>query len=141
MEKEDFTRNRKQPFMAVLLLMINQLKKSLAIEIDGFVRYFNDKFSAGITHFTSSAFIQNRKKINPDVFKHLTGVIIKNFYTKDNDELKLLNGFRVLACDSSNLTLPFTKEFKERYGVVKNASTLDVAQAKISVLYDVLNEL
>ncbi|WP_259097487.1 IS4 family transposase [Mucilaginibacter dorajii] len=141
MEKQDFTRNRKQPFLSALLLMINQLRKSLAIEIDGFVRYFNGRFSAGISHFTSSAFIQNRKKINPDVFKHLTDVIIKNFYTKDNDELKLLQGFRILACDSSAITLPFTKEFKERYGVVKNVNTLDVAQAKISVLYDVLNEL
>jgi len=141
MEEQDFTRNRKQPFLSALLLMINQLRKSLSIEIDGFVRYFNDRFSAGISHFTSSAFIQNRKKINPDVFKHLTSVIVKNFYTKDNDDLKLFKGLRILACDSSTITLPFTKEFKERYGVVKNASTLDVAQAKISVLYDVLNEL
>jgi len=141
MEEQDFTRNRKQPFLSALLLMINQLKRSMAIEIDGFVRYFNDRFFAGISHFTSSAFIQNRKKINPDVFKHLTSVIVKHFYTKDNDGLKLFKGFRILACDSSTITLPFTGEFKERYGVAKNASTLDVAQAKVSVLYDVLNEL
>jgi hypothetical protein len=141
MKKQDFTRNRKQPFLSTLLLMINQLRKSLAIEIDGFVRYFNDKLSAGLSHFTSSAFIQNRKKVNPDVFKHLSSVIIKNFYTSDNDELKLLNKLRVLACDCSIITLPFTKELKERYGVVKNVATLDIAQAKVSVLYDVLNEL
>ena len=141
MKEQDFTRNRKQPFLSTLLLMINQLRKSLAVEIDGFVRFFNDKFSAGISHFTSSAFIQNRKKINPDVFKHLTAIIIDNFYTPDNEDLKLLRGFRVLACDCSIITLPFTSELKEQYGVVKNVSTLDIAQAKVSVLYDVLNEL
>lgn len=141
MKKQDFTRNRKQPFLSTLLLMINQLRKSLAIEIDGFVRYFNDKLSAEVSHFTSSAFIQNRKKVNPEVFKHLSSVIIKNFYTADNDELRLLGGLRVLACDGSIITLPFTNELKERYGVVKNVATLDIVQAKVSVLYDVLNEL
>jgi hypothetical protein len=141
MKKQDFTRNRKQPFLSTLLLMINQLRKSLVIEIDGFVRYFNDRLSAEISHFTSSAFIQNRKKVNPEVFKHLSSIIIKNFYTPDNDDLKLLKGLRVLACDCSIITLPFTRELKERYGVVKNVATLDIAQAKVSVLYDVLNEL
>ena len=101
MKKQDFTRNRKQPFVSTLLLMINQLRKSLAIEIDSFVRHFNDKLSAGLSHFTSSAFIQNRKKINPEVFKHLSSVIIKNFYTPDNDDLKRLKELRVLACDCS----------------------------------------
>jgi hypothetical protein len=141
MKEQDFTRNRKQPFSSTLLLMVNQLRKSLAIEIDGFVRHFNDKLSAGLSHFTSSAFIQNRKKISPEVFKHLSSVIIKNFYTPDNDALKLFGRLRVLACDGSVITLPFTKELAERYGVVKNASTLNIAQAKVSVLYDVLNGL
>lgn len=141
MKKQDFTRNRKQPFLSTLLFMINLLRKSLAVEIDGFVRHLNDRLSAGVSYFTSSAFIQNRKKINPNVFKHLSSVIIKNFYTSENDDLKLLNGVRVLACDCSIITLPFTRELKERYGVVKNASTLDIVQAKVSVLYDVLNEL
>src|SRR5258708_9696849 len=141
MKKQDFTRNRKQPFLSTLLFMINLLRKSLAIEIDGFVRHLNDRLSTGMSHFTSSAFIQNRKKVNPEVFKHLTSIIIKNFYTSDNDDLRLLGRLRVLACDCSIITLPFTKELKERYGVVKNVSTLDITQAKVSVLYDVLNEL
>lgn len=141
MKKQDFTRNRKQPFLSTMLFMINLLRKSLAVEIDGFIQHLNDRLSAGVSYFTASAFIQNRKKINPEVFKHLTSVIIKNFYTSDNDDLKLLGGLRVLACDGSIITLPFTKELKERYGVVKNVSTLNIVQAKVSVLYDVLNEL
>ncbi|WDF78269.1 hypothetical protein PQ469_30750 [Mucilaginibacter sp. KACC 22773] len=106
MNKQDFTRNRKQPFSATLLFMFNLLRRSLTIEIDGFVRYLNERFSSGTRHFTTSAFIQNRKKIDPAVFSHLSGVIIDNFYTPENDTLNYLNGIRVLAVDSSKLTLP-----------------------------------
>jgi hypothetical protein len=141
MEKKDFTRNRKQSFLGAVLFMIGQLKKSLSVEIDGFVRHLNDKLSAGASHFTASAFIQNRKKISPEVFKHLSSVIIKGFYRPENDEVKLLYGLRILAGDCSEITLPFTKELQRIYGVVSNAKTLDIVQAKLSILFDVMNKL
>lgn len=142
MEKQDFTRNRKQPFCATLLFMFNLLKRSLAIEIDGFVCHLNEKLSSGRTlYFTTSAFIQNRKKIKPGVFNYLSAVIIENFYTTDNSNLKALKGFRVLAVDGSRITLPFTTALKNRYGVSKNQSQTEVVQARASVLYDVLNHM
>ena len=120
MEKQDFTRNRKQPFSATILFMLNLLRRSLAIEIDGFVRHLNEKlFSGGITqYFTSSAFIQNRQKIKPEVFQYLSGVIIENFYTTDNSSLRLFKGFRVLAVDGSRITMPFTSALKKHFPVV-----------------------
>jgi hypothetical protein len=143
MEKQDFTRNRKQPFSATILFMLNLLRRSLAIEIDGFVRHLNEKlFSGGITHyFTSSAFIQNRQKIKPEVFQYLSGVIIENFYTTDTSSLRLFKGFRVLAVDGSRITMPFTSALKKHYGVSKNQSQTEVVQARTSVLYDVLNNI
>jgi len=142
MKEQDFTRNRKQPFSATLLFMFNLLRRSLAIEIDGFVSYLNDRFSSiSIRHFTTSAFIQNRKKIDPTVFSHLSGVIIDNFYTSENDTISYLNGIRVLAVDSTKLTLPYTAELKKSYGVTQNQSKVEVVQARASVLYDVLNRL
>lgn len=142
MKDQHFTRNRKQPFTATLLFMFNLLRRSLAIEIDGFVRYLNDRLSSGGTrHFTTSAFIQNRKKIDPAVFSHLSGVIIDNFYTSENDTLNYLNGIRVLAVDSTKLTLPCTAELKKCYGVMKNQTSVEVVQARASVLYDILNGL
>lgn len=142
MKEQDFTRNRKQPFCATLLFMFNLLRKSLAIEIDGFVRHLNERLSSGRTlYFTTSAFIQNRKKIKPAVFNYLSAVIIENFYTTDNSNLKVLKGFRVLAVDGSRITLPFTTELKNRYGVSKNQSQTEVVQARASVLYDVLNNI
>lgn len=142
MNDQDFTRNRKQPFSETLLFMFNLLRRSLAVEIDGFVRYLNEHFSLGSARFfTTSAFIQNRKKIDSAVFGHLSGVIIENFYTAENDSLNYLNGVRVLAVDASKLTLPYTSELKKCYGVMQNQSKVEVVQARASVLYDVLNGL
>jgi hypothetical protein len=139
MKKKDFTRNRKQPFAATLLFMLNLLRRSLVIEIDNFVRHLNERLSLNNRRFTSSAFIQNRKKIDPGIFSHLSGIIIENFYTTTNEVLKHLYGFRILAVDGSWITLPNTSELKESFGTVKNNSNVEVVQAKASVLYDVLN--
>ena len=143
MKEQDFTRNRKQPFSATLLFMFNLLRKSLAIEIDGFVRHLNERLFSGSTrHFTPSAFIQNRKKINPEVFNHLSDVIIDNFYTAENDSLTYLNGFRLLAVDGSRITLPNTLELKKHYGLTQNQyEGSGIVQARASVLYDVLNKV
>ncbi|WPX22346.1 hypothetical protein [Mucilaginibacter sp. 5C4] len=51
--------------------LIVQLTCLLAI----IVRYLNERFSVGaVRSFTPSAFIQNRKKIDPEVFNHLSRV-------------------------------------------------------------------
>lgn len=141
MDDKHFTRTRKQSFLSAILLMVNQLKKSLSVEIDSFLQQLNNKLSHRVLPFTSSAFVQNRKKINPEVFKYLSSVIIQGFYRPENDEVKLLHGLRILAADSSELTLPFTKELQQQYGVVSNAATLSIVQAKMSVLFDVMNKL
>lgn len=141
MQEQDFTRKRKQPFSATLLFMFNLLRKSLVIEINGFVRYLNERLPLGKTpDFTASAFVQNRKKISPEVFTHLSGLIAENFYALDS-EGRYHNGFRVLAVDGSRVTLPYTAELKNCYGVSRNQTGTEVVQARTSVLYDVLNHL
>ena len=138
----DFTRKRKQPFGVVLLFMFNLLRKSLIVEIDNFMQYLNLKVdSDSIQNFTSSAFVQKRKKINPDVFKYLSQVIIENAYVESNTTIKLFNGFRILAVDGSKITLPYTEELKKEFGESKNNTSIVVVQAKSSVLYDVLNHI
>lgn len=138
--ERDFTRDRKQPFSTILLFMFNLLRRSLAAEIDGFVHYLNDRLSAvKAQRFTPSAFTQNRKKINPAVFRRLSDIIIENLYTADNDALKRMRGLRILAADGSRITLPCTAALKRRYGATKNQSETEIVQARASVLYDVLN--
>lgn len=142
MNKTDFSRRRKQPFGGMLLFMVNFLKKSLVIEIDSFVNFLNSKSNlSSVKKFTKSAFVQKRMKINPAVFKYLSQVIIENTYTESNTTIKRFYGFRILSVDGSKLTLPNTEELKEEFGESKNQTNTGVVQARISVLYDVLNSL
>ncbi|WP_191963304.1 IS4 family transposase [Flavobacterium luteum] len=142
MNKTDFSRRRKQPFGGMLLFMVNFLKKSLVIEIDSFVNFLNSKSNlTSVKKFTKSAFVQKRMKINPAVFKYLSQVIIKNTYIESNTTIKLFYGFRILSVDGSKLTLPNTEELKKEFGESKNQTDTGVVQARISVLYDVLNSL
>ena len=66
--------------------------------------------------------------------------MIEEFYTDNDESIKLWNGFRVLAVDGSRLSLPDTQELEKTYGKTKNQSETGVVQARISVLYDVLNK-
>ena len=142
MNKTDFSRRRKQPFGGMLLFMVNFLKKSLVIEIDSFVNFLNSKSNLiSVKKFTKSAFVQKRMKINPSVFKYLSQVIIENTYIESNTTIKRFYGFRILSVDGSKLTLPNTEELKEQFGESKNQTNTGVVQARISVLYDVLNSL
>lgn len=138
----DFSRKRKQPFGNMLVFMVNFLKKSLVIEIDSFVEFLKSKGTLNpFEKFTKSAFVQKRAKIKPEVFKYLSQIIIENTYVESNSTIKRFHGFRILSVDGSKLTLPHTEELKKEFGESKNQTNTGVVQAKVSVLYDVLNFL
>jgi len=121
--------------------MLNFLTKSLSAEIDSFISFIRQTIrEKQLSCFSKSAFVQCRKKIKPDVFKYLSDNLIEEFYTDNDESIKLWNGFRLLAVDGSRLTLPDTQELEELYGRTKNQSDTGVVQARVSVLYDVLNK-
>jgi hypothetical protein len=139
--ENDFTRKRKQSFHSSIVFMINFLTKSLSAEIENFIRFVSQNIKEKeIVCFTKSAFVQCRKKIKPEVFKYLSDSLIEEFYTDNDESIKLWNGFRLLAVDGSRLNLPDTQELAKIYGRTKNQSETGVVQARISVLYDVLNK-
>jgi len=140
--KSSFTRRRKQSFLFTVILISNFIRKSLSLEIENFVSFLQNQCNqTNVKSFTKSAFVQCRKKINPDVFKHLSSVVAEEFYSDNEASVKLWNGFRVLAVDGSRLTLPRTEELKEIYGETKSQNSNGVIQARVSVLYDVLNNI
>ena len=140
MSVRDFTRNRKQSFHHTIVFMLNFLTKSLSVEIVSFVRFIRQMIGGiEIPLFTKSAFVQCRKKIQPEVFKHLSDSLIEEFYTDNDASVKRWNGFRLLAVDGSRLTLPDTLELVSIYGRIWHQSDNGVVQARFSVLYDVLN--
>lgn len=139
----DFTRERKQNFSSLILLMLNNLQKSLSIEIDNFITHLTQKLSnQKVEDFTKSAFVQNRNKLKPEVFKDLFNRITLFFYDENNQaDIKTFHGKRVLAVDGSTVNLPDTSLLKEIFGESKNQTQTSVCQARISVIYDVLNKL
>ena len=140
MLETDFTRNRKQSFHGTIVFMINFLTKSLSVEIANFISFIKYNMPGASIHgITKSAFVQYRKKIKPEVFKSLSDSLIEEFYTDNDESIKLWNGFRLLAVDGSRLVLPDTHELESIYGKTRNQSETGVVQARISVLYDVLN--
>ena len=139
--EKDFTRKKKLTFTITLLIISNLIRKSLSLELVNFISYFNKSNSKKLSNFTQSAFIQSRNKIKPEVFKHLSSVLVSEFYTDNDLSIKLWNGFRLLAVDGSMINLPDTKELEGFYGRTQNQTDLGVVQARTSVLYDVLNSI
>lgn len=137
-DKSDFTRRRKLPFEMVVLSMLKLLRKSLALELH---QIFGD-LNLLVKKVSASAFVQSRKKIKPQLFYDLQSLIAREFY-KDNDEnVKLYKGMRLLSFDGSTLNLPFSASMAEQFGIYRNQrETGDVIIGRVSVLYDLLNEI
>lgn len=133
--KNYFTRKRKLPFVALVLFMLNLTKQTLQKELTHFLRQFSNKHS----NITKSAFSQSRLKLKPEAFVDLNDVLINEFYT-DNDELRW-HDFRLLAIDTSTLDLPNSPEIIMKFGACNNTGNMVTPKAKISSLYDLLNEL
>jgi hypothetical protein len=137
-----FTRDRKQPFPDLIIFMLNLVRKSLQMELHIF-KDILDKLgiSRFYDHITKSAFVQNRKKVSPKVFKHLLHAMNQEFYTDNEEGVKLWNGLRVLAVDGSRYTLPIVDELIKIYGSIQNQYDTGVVHARASILYDVENKM
>ncbi len=138
-----FTRNRKQPFVELVVFMMNFIQKSLQIEIVNFHKVLSaiKSLPRNVMSFCKSAFVQNRQKISPEIFKHLLNVFNNEFYTDNDSNVKLWNGYRLLATDGSLVTLPITDELKKKYGELKIQNETSLVSSRCSILYDIENNM
>ncbi len=138
LNSSDFTRNRKLPFESLILSMLRLLRKSLQLELDLIFK----QLQTGVKKITTSAFVQSRKKVKPELFYALTHLIVKEYYEDNDENVTLLHGMRVLSIDGSTLQLPVTESTIQEYGFCNNQKkTEDVVIARVSVMYDVLNDI
>jgi len=138
----DFTRNRKLPFTFLVTLMLKALRKKIALEI----HYFYDRLveltlKEESINLTASAFCQSRQKLRPEFFRDGLHHLCREFYTENELNVKLWQGKRLLAIDGSIIELPHTAELEQQYGTYANQHKTLRVQARISLLYDVLNDL
>ena len=88
---------------------------------------------------SKSALCQQRKKINPEIFKELNSDYIKNSYDNPRD-YKTVKGYIVMAIDGMKIEVPDSKELREEYGTSQGKEGQRTsARALTSCLYDVVN--
>lgn len=142
MGNKDFTRDRKLPFEALVLCMLKLLRKTLQLELASFLRQLSISINAPVKSITSSAFVQSRKKLKADLFYDLNKLISREYYIDNDGNVNLFKGLRVLSVDGSTINLPVNSELKQLYGTFNNQKkTDDVVIGRVSVLYDVLNDI
>lgn len=117
------------------MLLLRRSVKSLQLILNEFYR------REELTQVSASAFCQARQKFKHTAFiELLRDQVVAPFYA-DGDYEKI-KGYRVLAIDGSVLRLPNSAEIRKEFGQVRNKNRYRTAthnEAKISVLYDVLN--
>lgn len=93
---------------------------------------------------TASAFSQARKKLKHTAFIELNENIVSMYYKEQ--QFKKLYGFRILAVDGSQLTLPHNNQIKNEFGskpignhTGKNLG--EYCRATFETCYDVLNNI
>ena len=134
-----FIRNRKLGFDKVMTMIIKKSNKSLQNSINDTQLYLGEDVT-----ITNSAYTQARAKLNYTAFEEFMHMAKDVFY-KDG-EYETYKKFRLLAIDGSVVTLPNTEDVKKEFNPMKVKCQIkgfekDVAQGRISCLYDVLNNI
>ena len=129
-----FSRIRKMPLKDILLCCL--AKKGLTTDME-LRKYFKEKNEISIK-ISKQGYLQQRKRLNPNVFSYLNKEYLYDFY--HSKEPKLWNGFLLLAIDGSKMEIPNSKENRELFGETSNKYLENTqTRALVSGIYDVLN--
>ena len=132
----DFSRNRKLPLKKVVGMVINLPKRSLSIELQSFF----DNLNESNVCCTKGAFSLQRTKLKPVFFKAWNNFLVKSYYHFYGDAVKRWEGFRLLAVDGSNCSLPGKAEVLDYYGSADNQFD-KVPMGRVMQIHDVLNDV
>ncbi len=133
--KNTFTRNRKIPFYDILLMTLNKQGKNISFEIRD---YELNKKGEKRVNYTDEAYLKQRRNLNPDVFKEMNILYLKDFYEKPK-YIKKKKGYILCAIDGSKIEIPNTPKNREVFGSEGNQYKRNTARALISGIYDVEN--
>lgn len=132
--KKYFSRNRKISHKDIIYFTLNKRGLSLKMEMNKF-----KDMTGKMEDVSKSALCQQRKKINPEIFKELNRDYIKNSYDNPRD-YKTIKGYIVMAIDGMKIEVPDSKELREEYGTSQGKEGQRTsARALTSCLYDVVN--
>ena len=129
-----FSRRRKMPLGDILLSSLAHKGLSTAMELRC---YFNQKGCDPMA-VSKQGYLQQRKKLNPEVFAYLNREYLIDFYA--SEEPLLWNGFLVFAIDGSKAEVPNSDENHKTFGKSSNGRSEGQPRALVSGMYDVLND-
>ena len=126
--ERDFTRDRKITFEGFINICLQMEGGALQNEL---LKYFD--FSEDTP--TKSAFCQQRAKVRPEALEFLFCMFTEVLL--DFGAPKTFKGFRLLACDGSDINIPFNPEDVESFH--QNGKKRGYNQLHLNALFDVLN--
>ena len=135
MESHAFSRRRKLPLEAMLVCML--WKQGLTTEME--LRKFFKERNLAEMQLSKQGYLQQRKRLNPEVFVYLNQEYLKSFYSSQ-EEVERWKGHVVLSIDSSKAEIPNSWENRKDFGCCTNQYGGEgIARALISGIYDVFN--
>lgn len=123
---KDFSRKREISYVDVIKMTLTSGARSLRNEV---MSYYNFKKS-----ITPSAYCQQRSKIKKEAFKDL-------FYSFNSilDKSKNYKGYKLLACDGSQIQTPMITDNEDYYLQGYQSSDNNTAYLHLNALYDLCN--
>ena len=136
---KSFTRERKLGFDKMMTMIIKKSNKSIQNSLNNMQLGLAEEAS-----ISNSAYTQARAKLNYTAFQEYAQMSSDMFYA--DGEYEKYNNFRILAIDGSVVTLPNSEDISSEFNPMKVRCQIEgfkkeVAQARASVLFDVLNTI
>jgi hypothetical protein len=132
-EDSFFTRVRKMSFQGIVLCILSVFNTGTQVALN---RFFEKNLDREKT-MSQQAFSKARSHFNHSPFEFIFRDLVELRYCGEH-EIELLHGYQLFAVDGSNVALPKMPGVLEAFGGTgRNA---DSPTAKISVLYDILND-
>ena len=136
LSEEDFTRTRIFTFLIVMLTILNNISRSLGVELTKFLT----KFGSGDVG-SKQAFSQARHKIQWEAFTDLNDTLISTYYSQ-GEHLLYKDKYLLLATDGSDYELPWEADLVTEFGAADNKITKQpICMAKGVKIWDALNKM
>ena len=135
-EEQHFTRKRTFTFLIVMISILNNISKSLGVELTKFLM----KFGRGDVG-SKQAFSQARHKIKWEAFTDLNDTLLSTYYSQGVHRL-YKDKYLLLATDGSDYELPWEADLVTEFGAADNKLTKQpICMAKGVKIWDALNKM
>lgn len=124
---KDFTRVRKLPFSTLFYFLMQMSSKSMNSNI---CDYFNNPDEMP----SPAAICQRRKLLYPDALRR-----IMRLFTDGMNCTKTYNGYHMLACDGTDVNIPYNSKDSETYHSPDRKGSKGYNQLHLNALYDIEN--